>query len=945
MAVKNQNKSQQLATQIWAIANELRNNMDASRFKDYVLGILFYKYLSERTEAYMTDLLKADGISYEEALSDPELGPEVRKWSIEGLGYIIEPKYLWSSFMKEIKAGVVNPRNPMTGDDKKFTVEHLSKAITRLVESTIGQPSEAAFQNLFDAMDLESVDIGREVSERSKLIAAVMGKINTVSIGINDTDILGTAYMILIGLFQSSAGKKGGEFFTPTPASSLLSQLACIGIKHVTNCADICGGSGSLLLEVQKHLPEGKVGHLYSQENSTTFNLLRMNLIMHGIDYHDFTVYNDDSLIHDNFYNDEGDPIPMTVQVANPPYSARNTAFSDAFLDDPRFRAAGVLAPKTKADLAFVETMVYHMADDGRLAVLLPHGILFRGGSEYTIRKYFIETLNCIDAIVGLPGTMFHGTSIPTLALVCRKNRNGDSGNIYLVDASKYYAKEGNYNVLRASDIKRIVDAVTERKDIDRFARKVSLEEIRENDYNLNIPRYVDSSEPAENWDLRSLMLGGIPDTEIDALEKYWKQLPTLRSELFASQGNGYSDLHENAAAIIDNNADVSAMRDVNVQTFGEDFKDYLSERLIDRRDTVDEKDTETEIADEIFTRIDAVPIVDRYSAYQALDDEWKEITADLEILRSDGMTALKEVVPNMVLKKRSGKEEAEEVQEGFKGKLLPFELIQEEFLSSELNRIKEMQNEISEAEARISELAESLSEDDKGYTSSEDLEIFDSDKNAFILSGVESALRDAYTDVESEEICSVREYIKLLEGGAKKPEKEEYIKSHKEVCWNSIEAAKDGTYAKKPVQQYLDKLCASFTFPEDSLEAVLSEVTVLSEKKKFLEKALKLAAKELEEATIKAYGEMRDEDAVRLLKKKWADPVSSGILNLFDAEIGELRRAVKLLGEKYGTTIKSIESEIEQSEKELSEMVESLVGSDADMEGLNELIKLLGGI
>lgn len=946
MADKNQNKSQQLATQIWAIANELRGNMDASRFKDYVLGILFYKYLSERTEAYMNSLLKEDHISYEDALNDEEFAPEVRKWSIEGLGYLIEPKYLWSSFMQEIKEGVVNPRNPQTGDDRKFTVEHLSKAINRLVESTVGQASEAAFQNLFDAMDLESVDIGREVSDRNKLIASVMSKINAVSIGLNDTDILGTAYMILIGLFQSSAGKKGGEFFTPTPASSLLSQLACIGVERVVNCADICGGSGSLLLEVQKHLPEEKVGHFYSQEmNSTTYNLLRMNLIMHGVDYHDFTVYNDDSLIHDSFYNDEGDPIPMTVQVANPPYSAKNSASAESFLEDPRFSAAGVLAPKTKADLAFVETMVYHMADDGRMAVLLPHGVLFRGGAEYAIRKYFIESLNCIDAIVGLPGTMFHGTSIPTLALVCRKHRNGDSGNIYIVDASKHFAKEGNYNVLRASDIKRIVDAVKERKDINKFARKVSLDEVRKNDYNLNIPRYVDSSEPAETWDIRSLMLGGIPDSEIDLLGKYWEHLPTLKGELFCSQANGYSDLRENSDAVIENNADVSAMKYVNEQAFGEAFRSYLSERLIDRKDTVDAKDTEEEVAGEIFKRIDAIPIVDRYSAYQALDDEWKEITADLEILRADGMAALKEVIPNMVLKKKTGKEEKEEVQEGFKGKILPFEMIQEAFLCSELRRIKDMQNEISEAEGRLSELAESLSEDDKGFTSSDDQAIFDSEKNAFVPDGVESALRDAYADVDSEEIHSVREYLKLLENGAKKPQKESYIREHKEVGWGAIEAAKDGTYAKKPVQQYLDVLCSSISFPEGSLEATLAEVAALTEKKKALEKALKQANKALEDATIKAYGEMTDEDAVTLLKKKWTEPVSTGILSLFDTEISELRRAVKQLGEKYETTVKEIESQIDQSEAALSGMLDSLAGSDADLEGLNELKKLLGGI
>lgn len=389
--------SQKLAQQIWAIANKLRGNMDASKFKDYILGVIFYRYLSAHTESYMNDLLKNDGVTYREALADPELAEEVKNWSLSTLGYIIEPDDLFDSLVAKIRTN-------------SFTIEDFERAIKRLTASTIGQPSEAAFANLFDAMNLHDADLGKEVSDRTKAMSEIIAKINDTPFAKNSEagDVLGTAYMILIGLFQSGAGKKGGEFFTPTCASTLLAQLTTIGLNEVNNVSDGCAGSGSLLLEVARHLPSHKVHHYYAQEKTgTTYNLLRMNLIMHGVDYKKFSVFNADTLTTDNFY-ENGEPVKFDIQVENPPYSAENTAASDSYLEDPRYRAAGVLAPKGKADLAFVESVVYHMSDDGRAAILLPHGVLFRGATELAIRKYLIEKLNVIDAVIGLAPGMFH---------------------------------------------------------------------------------------------------------------------------------------------------------------------------------------------------------------------------------------------------------------------------------------------------------------------------------------------------------------------------------------------------------------------------------------------------------------------------------------------------------------------------------------------------------
>lgn len=521
-----QKQSQELATRLWAIANELRGNMDASKFKNYILGVIFYRYLSEKTESYMNDLLKDDGISYRDALKNEEYAPTVREWSIEHLGYIIEPKYLWASLIDEINGS-------------EFSIEHFDKAISALVESTIGQESEAAFDKLFDDMNLQDKDLGKEVSERTALISKVMQKVNDISFNVDDAemDVLGTAYMILISLFASDAGKKGGEFFTPTCASKLLARLATVGLDEVKNAADSCAGSGSLLLEVQNHLSTKKVGHFYATEkNGSNYNLLRMNLLMHGVPYKKFSCFNSDSIKTDNYY-ENGEPLMFDIQVENPPYSAKFDQ-SPKLLDDPRFSSCGVLAPQGKADLMFVESMVYHMSEDGRIAVLLPSGALFRGkqkkngknDAEYDIRRHLIENLNVVDAIIGLPAKMFHGAKLPVIVMVLKKKRNGNSDNILFIDASKYFTPEKTMNVITDEDIDRIVYAYVNRSEIDKFSHVAYMDELERNDYNCNIPRYVDSfeKEPLVDIDAQTKVIQNCDarSAEID------KQLSVFLKEL-----------------------------------------------------------------------------------------------------------------------------------------------------------------------------------------------------------------------------------------------------------------------------------------------------------------------------------------------------------------------------------------------------------------------------
>ena len=514
---KVQQQAAELSSQLWAIADDLRGSMDANEFRNYILGTIFYRYLSERTELYMEEILKEDNLSYEEAFSNEQFKPIVEKWSIEHLGYIIQPKNLF----RELNRKIVKPEDK--GD--KFSVEDYERAVNELTGSTLGHESEKAFSGLFDDMRLQDTRLGDSVSERTDKMAKVINKIAEIDMDLRDHefDVLGTAYMILIGLFQSGAGKKGGEFFTPVGPSTLCATLATVGLDEAKTVGDCTCGSGSMLLDVRKHLTTGRVGHFYGQEyNSTTYNLARMNMLMHGVDYQNFDIYKGDTLTNDLY----GEDLKLTVQVCNPPYSLKWDA-KTTFLDDPRYSGVGKLAPKSHADFAFVQHMVYHMDDaDGRVAVLLPHGVLFRGGAEEDIRKYLIETVNRLDAVIGLPANLFHGTSIPVCILVLKSNRNGNSGNILFIDASNDFIKGKNQNELSDEHIQRIVETYKNRIDVDKFAHVATIDEIIENGYNLNIPRYVDTSEEEPEIDL---------DAVKNEIKEIDRQIVEVENELMKS--------------------------------------------------------------------------------------------------------------------------------------------------------------------------------------------------------------------------------------------------------------------------------------------------------------------------------------------------------------------------------------------------------------------------
>lgn len=513
-----QQHQKELCNKLWAMANALRGNMEAYEFKNYILGMIFYYYLSDRTEKFVAKLLKDDNLTYEEAWADEEYRNAIIEESLGNensdseLGYVIEPQYLFRKLVVMV-------------ENKSFDIEFLQAAINSLMESTIGTPSQADFEGLFSDMTLDSTKLGHSVKDRSAVMAKIIASLDEINFSLEDTkiDVLGNAYEYLIGQFAATAGKKAGEFYTPAGPAELLCRLACLGLTDVKSAADPTCGSGSLLLRLKKY---ARVGQYYGQElTSTTYNLARMNMILRGIPYPYFTIYNGDTLEHDYF---EGKT--FRVQVANPPYSA-NWSADMKFMEDERFNEYGKLAPKSKADFAFVQHMIYHMDEDGRAVVLLPHGVLFRGGAEETIRKHIIEKLNVLDAVIGLPANLFFGTGIPVCVLVLKKERNGNSDNILFIDASKEFEAGKNQNILRDCDIDKIVEAYQQRKNIDKFAHIATMTEIAENGFNLNIPRYVDTFEKEPEIDLAAVSV------EIRSLQKEIKQINSELKPYFDELG------------------------------------------------------------------------------------------------------------------------------------------------------------------------------------------------------------------------------------------------------------------------------------------------------------------------------------------------------------------------------------------------------------------------
>lgn len=812
---------QQLANRIWASANKMRSKIDASEYKDYILGLIFYKFLSDNEVAH----LKKSGWTEEdlpdlvENYDDEDMAVTIEDCK-NSIGYFIEYKNLFSTWLLP---------------HSTFNVADLSVALNTF-DRMISPNYKHVYEKIFITLQAGLSKLGENPASQTKALKDLIKLIKDIPTdGSQDYDVLGYVYEYLISNFAASAGKKAGEFYTPHEVAMLMSEIVAEHHKDKKQIEiyDPTSGSGSLLITIGKsvgrHIEDRNRVKYYAQElKENTYNLTRMNLVMRGIRPGNIDTRCADSLDEDwpieKTGPNAGRPLYVDAVVSNPPYS-QHWDPTDAELD-ARFKDYGV-APKSKADYAFLLHELHHLKPDGILTIVLPHGVLFRGDpedeGEGKIRKRLIEK-NQIDCIIGLPANIFFGTGIPTLIMVLKQHRLND--DVLIIDASKGFVKDGKNNRLRDCDIKRIADAVRLRSDEPGFSRKVSRETIRQNNYNLNIPRYVDSSEAPELYDIYATMFGGIPNSEIDRLKEYWEALPSLRVELFQpAEDKPYSAITtDDVASVIAHDRDTEKLRKQFERAF-EGFGDELHRRLITNVATVREMKERYEIADDIFLRNMGIPLVDRYAAYQALSNEWQTIANDIETLQTEGMDAARKVETAYKLVKK-GDEEIE-VADGLKGRIIPFPMVQETMFQAELQAISEKEARNEEIDTEVDELRDSFTEEEaQEYLDGDDDPKLDKAK-------IKKDAKAKGDEIEPETKAKLAQMVKLWEEQTKvkkeiKEAKAELIDKTKEAIENLTDEEVEMFLHKKWIDPVVAGINRTLT---DVLREIETRVTILVNK------------------------------------------------------------------------------------------------------------------
>lgn len=922
---------QQLANKIWESANRMRSKIEANEYKDYILGFIFYKFLSDKEVAF----LKKDG--YEDADIQEhahENNEQLVDYCQQHLGYFIAYDNLFSTWLAK---------------GNSFTVDNVRTALSAF-NRLISETQKKVFSKIFNTLETGLSKLGDSTSNQTKAISELIQLIKDIPTdGKQDYDVLGFIYEYLISNFAANAGKKAGEFYTPHEVSQLMSEIVANHLKarDKIEIYDPTSGSGSLLItigkSVSKYMKSKDDIMYYAQElKENTYNLTRMNLVMRGIKPDNIFTRCGDTLEQDwPMYDDATqtyNPLYLDAVVSNPPYSQRwDPKHKET---DPRYRYG--IAPKGKADYAFLLHDLYHIKPSGIMTIVLPHGVLFRGDAlggadgqgegEGRIRRNLIENNN-IEAIIGLPANIFFGTGIPTIIMVLRQKR--EESDVLFIDASKGFTKVGKTNKLMASDIKKIVDAVATRpQSIEKFARLVSKEEIRRNGYNLNIPRYIDSSDAPEKWDIYATMFGGIPNHEIDLLEQYWNAFPQLRNVLFSADETPYSALEvENIKEAIEGSADVQAFVAAHRAAFA-DFEAYLDGELISKMQELNVSQTEDVITQNIFGRVATLPLIDKYQAYQLLDNEWGKIATDLEIIQTEGFEATKQVDPNMVIKKKGDKEE--EVQNGWVGHVIPFELVQTTLLREDYDALKAKEARLDEISAELTEIIDSIDEADRG-------DFLNDDNTAFVAKEFTAKITEIYADISTPELSELQGYLDLCAIGAGKAAKLQYTADHTAVNWAAIEG--NAPYAKGKVVAYMKQLQATYVFPEDSFEAKMVEADKLMAEEKSVKKEAKEMADALHLKTKETIEGLSDEQVLDLLRLKWIAPLCVALRAMPNAIITILESTVQSLVDKYSLTYKELARRMKDMKNTLSNMTRELVGDEYAINGLAEFDTLLSDV
>lgn len=704
--------SEEIKSRLWDGATELRGSMDASRYKDYMLGLMFYKFLSDKTLETFRNTAGLGKISESELVeaytqNREELGEELDKMIQQVLGYFVAPEYLYQKWIKDIN----------TGD---FEVQKVTDSLNNF-EKTIAVTGDSDdFKGLFSSstLDLTDTALGSNLNERNKSIKALINLFADLDmVALQKSDVLGDAYEYLIGQFAMESGKKAGEFYTPRQVSEIMAQIAAKN-SNIQSIYDPTVGSGSLLLTVGKHLSKEVQKDLsyYGQEkNTATYNLSRMNLLLHGVRPEKMTVRNADTLSHD--WPEDPSQANVGVQfdavVMNPPYSLKDWNKAGLKVSDPRFEIAGTLPPDSKGDFAFLLHGLFHLGTNGTMAIVLPHGVLFRGGSEGDIRQRLLEK-NQIDTIIGLPSGMFTNTGIPVIVMVLKKNRPVGEP-VLVIDASRGFVKVGKQNVLQEKDIAKIVDTYSSRNEIEGYSHLATHEEIIANEWNMNIPRYVEADNDEIAQDVDAHLYGGIPKSNIDELIVLNKSVPEVINSSFEVLREGYLMLNKSMEQLTEEviNAPQVLAKNDELRKIAESFVakywDILRQVNLDS----DLTSLMSEMLSEIKEKVSSIEFVDSYSGYQIVAEIWKDsLTKDSELIAaSDFYTIGRTREPNMVTK-GSGKNKRQE-QDGWVGMLVPNELIAKRLFASEQEEIEALKNKAQEIDSELSELVEAAKVED----------------------------------------------------------------------------------------------------------------------------------------------------------------------------------------------------------------------------------------
>ena len=897
----------------------MRAKIEANEYKDFILGFIFYKFLSDKELTF----LKSNGVEGDDLHTIKEDDRETVTYLQNNLGYFIAYEYLFSTWLAQ---------------GRNFSIASVRDALSAF-ERLIQPERKKLFGGIFKSLHSGLSKLGASDAEQSKAVRDILMLIKEIPTDARqDYDVLGFVYEYLISNFAANAGKKAGEFYTPHEVSVLMSDIIAHHLKGQQNICiyDPTSGSGSLLINIGKSVARHTEGNnnikYYAQELKTaTFNLTRMNLIMRGINPSNIEVRCGDTLKEDWPYFDETDPqktydpLYLDAVVSNPPYSQEWDPRDQE--NDPRYAAFG-LAPKGKADFAFLLHDLYHVKPEGIMTIVLPHGVLYRGDSEYQIRKALIEN-NHIDAIIGLPEKIFFGTGISTIIMVLKRAKTRRDDNVLFVDASLGFAKEGKNNILRASDIRKITDAVTCRAEIPKFSRLVSREEIRHNYYNLNISRYVDASPCPERYDIYATMFGGIPATDLDSLADYWQAFPSLRGELFQLNAEGYSHLKsEELRSQIECNSDVQAFGEAYRAAFV-DLGDFLEQALVRPMLTLGIVQTEEAITAELFRRLSPFSLIDPYQAYQFFSEVWGGVASDIEVLQSEGFGAVRIVDPIMVVKKKDGKEV--EVQEGWVSRLLPFDLVQRELLAEQVEHIEGLEERLADITTELETLIEGLSPEDQ------DKSFLNDDNTKFVSKELNAEVKRIKSNISTPETVALQGFPTT------KADKDAFITAHPEIPWDEVEPGKSG-YTKTQINKLIALLIDAYEHPEGSYEAILLSAQRLLSEETDKKNALKRSLQKIEQNTIALIIEgITDEVATDLLRKKWLPPLLSTLDRMPSEVTNALSQQIARLHKKYATSYADITARINKAEQTLYKLLGNLEGETADRLGLEAFRNTLG--